>query len=52
MITVKNRDKLTSRLFQRIINVTGLGMLMGRTGDIFHPNLLSKLPKLFTSTIV
>ncbi|MNM74715.1 hypothetical protein D3C81_864800 [compost metagenome] len=42
VVTVENRHKLTGRLFQCVIDVTGLGVFMGWPGNILHPHLFGE----------
>lgn len=48
----KNRDELTFGIFQRIIDVAGLGVFVAGAGDIVHPNIFGKLTKRFPSAVV
>ena len=47
MVAVKDRDELPFGVFQRIVDVTGLGVLVAGTGDIVHPDIFGKLAKRF-----
>lgn len=52
MVAVKDRDKLAFRVFQRVIDVAGLGVFMRGTGDVLYANGLGKLAELFAPTVV
>ncbi|MNH00155.1 hypothetical protein D3C79_593410 [compost metagenome] len=42
VVAVENRHKLAGGLLQRVVDVAGLGVLMGRPGDILHPHLFGE----------
>ena len=52
MVAVKDRDELPFGIFQRIIDVAGLGVFVAGAGDIVHPNIFGKLAKRFPSAVV
>lgn len=43
VVAVKDSDKLTGSLFQRIIDIASFGMLMSRTSNVMHPPLLRRM---------
>lgn len=52
MVAVKDRNELPFGIFQRIIDVAGLGVFVAGAGDIVHPNIFGKLAKRFPSAVV
>ncbi|MNZ98332.1 hypothetical protein D3C78_1176120 [compost metagenome] len=52
MVAVEDRDKFARGVFQRIVNVPGFSVLVRGTSDIFHPDALRKLAKLFATAVV
>ncbi|MNS04683.1 hypothetical protein D3C72_360670 [compost metagenome] len=52
VVAVKNRDKFSRGVLQRVVNVPGFRMFMRGTSDIFHPDAVGKLAKFLATAVV
>ncbi|MNS24041.1 hypothetical protein D3C72_558730 [compost metagenome] len=52
VVAVKNRHEFARGILQRVVDVPGFGVLVGSTGDVFHPHAVGELAKLFAPSVV
>ena len=52
VVTVKDRDKLSCGILQRVVDVPGLSVFMRRTGDVFDADLLCELAERRTVAVI
>ena len=52
MVAVENRHELAGGLLQRIVDVAGLGVFVGRPGDVFHSHFVSERPEFGAVAVI
>lgn len=52
VVAVENRHELAGGLLQRIVDVAGLGVFVGRHGDVFHSHFVSERPEFGAVAVI